>query len=227
MEADSVNSLARRWWAVATGVVFAVLFFVGQDILLLDAPGDTSSNAKIASYYADKGNYHKLLVGRFLVIVSIPFFLWFLGVLRGRLRDREASPGGLSGTAFGAGVAFAGLLGVASVVSTAIAASLSFGHEFRTGSLDPQLVRLLANTGYSLLVPGILAAVVLLAAASLSALKTLVFPRWLSWAGLVVSALLVPASTVAPVAVALFALWILAVSVVVIQRPRSDAGLVS
>jgi hypothetical protein len=55
---------------------------------------------------------------------------------------------------------------------------------------------------------------VLIAASSIVARRTSIFPVWLRWSGIVVAVLLIPAATVAPVGVVLLALWSLVVSAV-------------
>ena len=206
----------RRWelWEPLTGLVFAVLFFVGQDLLVLDAPGESTSTKKISSFYADKGNYHEVVVGKLLVILSVVFFVWFIGLLTARLRAAEGEPGKFARTALTGGITCAAFLGAETVFGTAIGSGLSFSRDFRRGPLDPQLVRLLDGIGYSLLILALLTAAVLIAASSIVARRTSIFPVWLRWSGLVVAVLLIPAATVAPVGVVLLAQWSLVVSVV-------------
>ena len=76
----------RRWerWEPLTGALFALLFFVGQDLLVLDAPGESASAKKISSFYADKGNYHQVVVGKLLVTISVVFLVWFVALLTTR-----------------------------------------------------------------------------------------------------------------------------------------------
>lgn len=206
----------RRWerWEPLTGALFALLFFVGQDLLVLDAPGESASAKKISSFYADKGNYHQVVVGKLLVILSVVFFVWFVALLTTRLRAAEGEPGKFARSALAGGIACAAFLGAETVFGTAIGSGLSFSKEFRRGALDPQLVRLLDGIGYSLLILALLTAAVLIAASSIVARRTSIFPVWLRWSGIVVAVLLIPAATVAPVGVVLLALWSLVVSAV-------------
>ena len=87
-------------------------------------------------------------------------------------------------------------------------------------TLDPDTRRLAEAAGFLLFVSGALAAILLVVAVSLAALRFGILPRWLGWAGFVVAALL-------PLAIGfigflvLFA-WVLAVSVALaLRRPPS------
>ena len=212
----------RRWkrWELLTGVVFTVLLFVGQDILVLGAPGENSSARKISSYYADKGNYHQVVAGKLLVMLSAVFLIWFVSLVTSRLRVAEGEPGKLARTAFAGGIACAVFLGAQTVFGTAIASGFDFSKEFRHGNLDPQLVRLFDQIGYSLLILALLGAAVLIGASSILARRVSVFPAWLGWSGLGVAIVLIPASTVAPVGVVLLALWSASVSAALLLEAR-------
>jgi hypothetical protein len=215
----------RRWerWEPLTGAVFALLFFVGQDVLSLDAPGESASASKIHSFYADKGNYHQVVVGKLLVILSVIFFVWFVARLTTSLRAAEGEPGKFARGALASGIACAVFLGAETVFGTAVASGLSFSSDFRHGTLDPQLVRLLDGIAYSLLILALLTAAVLIAAGSIVARRTSIFPVWLSRSGLVIAVLLVPAATVAPVGVVLLALWSLVVSAALFSSVRESS----
>lgn len=216
----------RRWerWEPLTGLVFAFLFFVGQDVLALRAPGENATAQKISSFYADKGKYHELVIGKLLVVLSVLFFIWFVALLTSRLRAAEGEPGRLAGTAFGGGIASAVFLGSQTVVGTAVASSLSFAKLFRGGSVDPQLVRLLDGVAYSLLILALFGAAILVAATSIAARRASMFPRWLTASSLAIAIILIPAATAAPVGVALVALWSLVVSAVLFLEAWDTGG---
>jgi hypothetical protein len=216
----------RRWerWEPLTGALFAFLFFVGQDLLVLDAPGESASAKRISSFYANKGNYHQVVVGKLLVILSVVFFVWFVALLTTRLRAAEGEPGKFARTAVAGGVACASFLGAEVVFGTAIGSGLTFSKEFRRGALDPQLVRLMDGIAYSLLILALLTAAVLIAASSIVARRTSIFPAWLRWSGIVIAVLLIPAATVAPLGVVLLALWSLVVSAVLFFEAQATSS---
>lgn len=210
----------RHWdrWLPASGIVYAALFLVAT-ILTSDSPDTAASDQRILSYYADSGHRTREFVAIALVAVGVLFFLWFVGVLRDRLRAAEPEPGGLSALALAAGVSSATLLMGALAFAIAIPASIADTDRF---TLDADMYRLFNNASYGLLVGSTMVASVLVAATSVLALRTATLPRWLGWIGLVVALVLVFAVFFFP----LFALWawVVVVSVVLIARPREHTS---
>jgi hypothetical protein len=85
--------------------------------------------------------------------------------------------------------------------------------------LDPNTRRLFEDAGLLLLASGTIAAILLVGAVSLAALRDDLLPRWLAWAG-------IPAAALLPLAVSfvgflVLALWVIAVSVALALRGRS------
>ena len=64
---------------------------------LLHAPGIGASDAEIDKYYADPSTATAALVWIQVLVFATIAFLWFVGVVRGRLGDREPK---LFGTVF-------------------------------------------------------------------------------------------------------------------------------
>ncbi len=92
--------------------------------------------------------------------------------------------------------------------------------------LDPNTRRLVEDVGFLLFVSGALAAILLVVAVSLAALRHGLLPRWLGWAGF-------PAAALLPLAIGfvgflVLALWMLAVSAALALRripaPTARAG---
>jgi hypothetical protein len=215
----------RHWerWEPLTGVVFALLFFVGQDLLTAGAPGEYSTTAKIRSFYADKSNSHELVAGKLLVVLSVIFFIWFVSLVATRLHAAEGGQAKFTRIAFGAGVAAAVFIGAAVVFGSGIASSVDFSAHFREGPVDPQLVRLLDQLGYSLLILGLLAGALMIGATAVVARRTALFPRWLTWSSVAVAILLVPAATAAPLGVGLLSLWSVAIAIVLLLELRGTS----
>jgi hypothetical protein len=217
-----------RWqrWGPLSGVVYVVLFLVG---ILLGGEGSGDSPEEHVAYYADAGNRTKDFAIFFVLVAAGLLFLWFLAGLRGILVRAEGEVARWTALAYGAGIASAALfLGAASLF---VAPAGSAGDEsFR--NVNPSAVNILGNAGYALFVCSIIVAALLVLATSIVALRTLVFPRWLSVAGFVVAPLLLLAIFFVPIF--LWLAWILAVSVVLIlrtarvedwrTRPTSAAG---
>jgi len=82
--------------------------------------------------------------------------------------------------------------------------------------LDPNTRRLFEDTGFLLFASAVLAAILLVAAVSLAALRHGVLPRWLGWAGLPAAALLTLG--IVFVGFLVFAAWILTASAALALR---------
>jgi hypothetical protein len=210
----------RHWdrWLPASGIVYAALFLVAT-ILTSDSPDTGDSDQTILSYYADGGHRTRQFVAIALVAVAVLFFLWFVSVLRDRLRAIEPESGGLSALALAAGVSSATLLMGALAFAIAVPATIADTDRF---TLDANTYRLFDNASYGLLVGSTMVASVLVAPTSVLALRTAALPRWLGWIGLVVALVLLFAVFFFP----LFALWawVVVISVVLIARPREHTS---
>ena len=91
-------------FAPLTGVVFVVLLVAG--VVVINNYDYLPPAGEIESFYED--NSTMISVGAFLALLSVFFFLWFLGSVRSTLRIAEGGTGRLSAVAFGGGVAAAG-----------------------------------------------------------------------------------------------------------------------
>jgi hypothetical protein len=108
-----------------------------------------------------------------------------------------------------------------------IAFALDGSHAFRAAALDPQLVRSLEEARSLFFLHALVAGAVLMAAASLLALRTGVLARWLGAGGLAVAALVLVGAFVASAVVFLLLAWILVVGVVLTAQPhpaRTSSG---
>ena len=82
--------------------------------------------------------------------------------------------------------------------------------------LDPNTRRLFEDTGFLLFASAVLAAILLVAAVSLAALRYGVLPRWLGWSGFPAAALLTLG--IVFVGFLVFAAWVLTVSAALALR---------
>ena len=126
--------------------------------------------------------------------------LVFLTALRALLIEAEGEPGRLTALAFAGGVASAVLLLAANAFFAAPAITAKDSDKFK---LDPNTYRFINDTGYVFFITGVMAAVLMVAATSVIALKTGVFPRWFAWVGFVVAATFLVAFFFVPI----FVLW--------------------
>jgi hypothetical protein len=180
---------------------------------LLSAPGIGASDDDITSYYADTSNSTAALVWVQVMVVATIAFLWFVGVVRGRLGDREPK---LFGTVFfGASILLAGLLFVGASFLAAPAVLVSVGDRAPAPDVVA-LTRAAAAVVLSVFAPRV-STLVMFATASLGR-ATGALPRWLVWLTYVVGAVEFVNVTVAVPTIYVMPAWIALVSVVLLVR---------
>jgi hypothetical protein len=204
-----------RWERLAplTGVAFVVLLVAG--VLVINNYDYLPPAEEIKSFYEDGST--RITAGGYLALLSVFFFLWFVGSVRSSLRVAEGGTGRLSAVAFGGGVAAgAGMIvGYAAVWAAAQRAGADGGiaAETATGLFDLSGV-LIGNT-----VP--IAFAVLIGATAVLSFRTGVFARWLAWVSAVIAVgLLTPVNYIF-IGIAL--LWVLVVSILLYTSDRSTS----
>lgn len=204
-----------RWqrYEPLAGVVFVVLALVS----VITASGEDfmAEPSEVADYYVD--NSVRVIVAEIIGGYAIFAFFFFVGAVRNRIRVPQTPEGGLPALAFGGGIAAATLILVANAATMAGA--------FRAdedGEIDPAVAATLNDI--SSLIIGIAAPVALavfVAATGIVSIATGVLPRWLGWLSLLVAlGFLLP--SISFVFWVPFALWVLAVSVLLYRQPREE-----
>jgi hypothetical protein len=207
--------MLARWqrYEPLAGVVFVVLALVA----LITAPGEDfmAEPSEVADYYID--NSGRVIVAEIIGGYAIFAFFWFVGAVRNRIRVPETPEGGLPALAFGGGIAAATLILVANTATMAGA--------FRAdedGEIDPAVAATLNDI--SSLIIGIAAPVALavfVAATGIVSITTGVLPRWLGWLSLLLAlGFLLP--YISFVFWVPFALWVLAVSVLLYRQAGEE-----
>lgn len=213
-----------RWerLAAATGIAFVALFVVGA-ILIGGAGGDTDDPAQVVSQRL-LDNDTNVYLGGALVGVAGAALVWFAGSLRTTLRRAEGGSGRLSAVAFGAAAVQASLLVTAATLGTAAVFELAdFQNSAETARAFYAVSGTLALLGTTLPFG------VMLASASVVALRTGVLPRWLAWPGAVVGVLMALGWLIWPIAVfghLLALLWTLITSIILVRRAGTTETLV-
>lgn len=213
--------------AAATGIVFVVLSSVAA--IIGGQPGDQD----VVEFFV--ANRRQLLIHAYLYGLSLVFLIWFLGSVRSHLRLSEGGTGRLSAVSFAGGIIFVTLLSVSGIVNTALADGIA-------SYADPDTTRAL----YALVVlandVNWFPMAVLTGAATLVAFRHNAFPRWLAWFGAAVAlsspigALAIVVDTgpfssagiFSIVGLLLFLLWLVLLSIVLIQeagRTNKSAAL--
>jgi hypothetical protein len=203
--------------AAIAGIVCALGWSIGFRGLLA-APSVDATEAEIVRYYADPAVGFTALVLLQVIVIATIAFLWFIGVVRGRLGDVEPK---LFGTVFlGGGILMAGLV----MAGTAALAAPSVLVEAGGQSPDPgaaAMSRALAVTLLSVFAPRVATLVVFSTAALGRATGAL--PRWLIWLSYLVGIGEFVNVTVSRPTVYVFPAWIGLVSVVLLVRSPKRA----
>lgn len=215
---DTEPAATPRWerWGAFAGIAFVVLFVARFGFL--NTPESDASVQEWTAHFDDSGNRMLSLLGGYAMALAGLAFVCFLWALRARLRRAEEGSEGLSALAFGSGLVFVAMAFASGAAMATIAGSIEFGD----GPVpDGEFARQLEQLGFALLLLyGMFAVAVCIAATSGSALRTGTLPRWLVIAGFVV-AVIVGVIGVFFVPMILLALWVLAVSIVMLTRPAA------
>lgn len=198
--------------AAVAGIVCAIAWSMSLRGLL-GAPGISASDAEIAEYYSDGSARTTAIVWLQVLVVGTIAFLWFVGVIRGRLGDREPR---LFGTVFlGSSILLAALVFVGAAMLTAPSVLISVGDR----TPDPGAVsvtRASAVVVLSVFAPRI-ATLVMFSTASLGR-ATGALPTWLVWLTYVVGIVELVNVSIATPTVYVMPAWIALVSVVLLVR---------
>jgi hypothetical protein len=210
---DTMNR-SERWTPVSALVFFVsflalfFLFFVPGEL-----PADASA-AQIAEYYRGRGVGGFLLMYALVGLTGIAL-LWFAASLQATLRQVEPAPARLSTAAFAGGAASAILFlaGGATLLAPFTAVDMNARE-----ALDPSLYAVVSAMGFIAINFGLLAAAVMVVAASLVALRWSARPRWFAWAGFVV-AFALALNILYFFGLFVWSAWPLLASVMVLARP--------
>jgi len=208
--------LRRRFGSIHAAAVAGIGCAAGWSLALtglLAVPGIGASDAEIERYYADPSTGTAAIVWLQVLVFATIAFLWFVGVVRGRLGDREPK---LFGTVFfGASILLAGLLFVGASLLAAPGVLVS------VGGRDPDpgavaLTRAAAAVVLSVFAPRV-ATLVMFATASLGR-ATGALPRWLVWATYAVGVVEFVNVTISVPTIYVVPAWVAVVSIVLLVR---------
>jgi hypothetical protein len=200
------------------GVLFVVLF-VPSFLSPPDSPIATSGPQDVIAYFTDRQD-GILIINGLLLVFGAFFFLWFLGVLHGVLRDAEGEGYGFSSVSLAGGLLFIALVLAGAAVEIVYPATLARFENFQQDAQLGFLSLALSGWMYRFAFVGMSA---LIAATSVIALRTSVLPRWLAWVGFV-AALVVLLRFLGPLGAWLGLLWVIAVSVLMLTGGVDSSG---
>ena len=208
-----------RWtwnrWAGVAGIAYVVLY-VGAFSLGIEVG---ESDQEILDYYADSGHQARELIAFFVISAALLAFALFTSALRSTIAAAEGPPVTLAAIAWIGATAYVTLTLAGNAVSRAPAFAAWDTDLFE---LDANSRRLLEAAGVLLLASGAIAAILLVVAVSVAAVRYGILPRWLGWAGFGAAALL-PLAVMFIGFLVLF-LWVLAVGITLVVRPRPVAA---
>ena len=213
---SNIEDTPPRWERLAP---LGALVFLLSIVLGALAVGESSPNSDgpvrdIAAYFTDHQGGH--LANTFLVVLGASvFYPWFLASLWRALNRAEGNDGICAAAALVGGIT---LLGPILLQATAWGAAALQAGENR----DPTVAAALFDLGNMAFILFPLPAAVMVAATCLAGAGT-PLPRWATRAGLPVAVVMVVATWfgLAPLSFALFGLWLAAVAVLLIRRPRT------
>jgi hypothetical protein len=212
----SVAALRTPRAAALAGIVFSVLLMTAISLLNLSAPSHAED---LGTWIANPHRRAAIVVALNLVPFSGIAFLWFVGVVRDRIGDREDR---FFGTVFlGSALLFVAML----FVAAAVAGGLLTAAGQSTGAVHGGA--LTVNRGITSLLLRVyamrMAAVFTIATANIT-IRTRVVSRWIAILGVVVGVVLLVSVGLSPWVELLFPAWILLVSVDILwQNLRTPA----
>ena len=200
--------------AAVAGILFSVLLIAALVLLRISVPADPRVPGE---WLSDSARRTAVVVALNLVPFAGIAFLWFVGVLRDRIGEREDR---FFATVFlGSGLLFVGMMFVAAAVGGGVIAVASSGSPGAgTLGLGRNVTSLLLNV-YAMR----MAAVFTLTAVTI-ARRTGIVSRWLTVAGLVTAVLLLVGVGISAWVELLFPALILALSVDVLTAGRRAAS---
>jgi hypothetical protein len=215
---DPEISLARKRLktpraAAVAGIAFSLLLMASLVIIRLSIPADLNQSGEWLM------SSNRILIALNMVPFAGIAFLWFIGVVRDLIGEREDR---FFATVFlGSGLLFVAMLFAAAAVAGGILASLSVGP---SGQITPGVFAFGRAVTYSILnVFAMKMAGVFMISTCTIVLRTESAPRWLAILGYVFAALLLISITYVEWIALLFPLWILMLSVhILVENYRRD-----
>jgi hypothetical protein len=187
--------------------------------LYLGTPDTMSKRAvaKLTRYYAKSGNQNKAILAVILWALAAFLFVWFLSALRSVLRRQRGAENPLSAAIAIGGAVFVALSGAALAVWGSFGSSLSNDTAYR---FDANTAILVQNTTYWMMVLAMLGAGIVLFCAWAAA-RGGALPSWLGWFAIVLAALSIGGPFTSWATPVLFAVWVLAASIVFVRGGRT------
>ena len=207
--------------AAVAGILFSVLLGLALVLINVSVPSDPATTG---DWLADPGRRALFAVALELVPFAGIAFLWFIGVVRDRIGQREDRF--FASVFLGSGLLFVAMLFVGAAFAAGLIADVAAGSAAAPGpgllALGRQISSLLLRL-YAMR----MAAVFTISTATIG-LRTKVIPRWIGMAGLAVAVVLLVSVGLTVWAELLFPAWILLLSLDILRsgsgQPPATAG---
>jgi hypothetical protein len=198
--------------AAIAGILFAVLTIASLTLIRLSLPSSSHDASTRLS-----GDAKQVEIALNMVPFAGIAFLWFIGVVRNRLGDREDR---LFATVFlGSGLLFVAMM----FASAAVAGGLIVAYEDNPGVVSSTIYGFARPLSYEIMnVYAIKMAGVFMISSSSLWIRTGVIPRWIAFLGYALALVLLLALRYVDWASIIFPLWVLLISVyILIEHPHS------
>jgi MFS family permease len=200
--------------AAVAGIAFSVLLGLALVLIRLSIPDQTSEAGQLLSD-PDRRSTIEFALG--LVPFAGIAFLWFIGVIRDRIGEREDR---LFATVFlGSGLLFVAMLFVGAAVAGGLVAEASSGlndvQSSDAWSLGHRIVLTVLNV-YAMRMGGVF----IITTASIG-MRTAILPRWLGVTGLASALVLLFGIALSGWLTLLLPIWVLIVSIYILLRPSN------
>ena len=219
MDSDELmsGSLRTPRAAAIAGVLFALLLTTTLTLIRLATPSDAG---EVSAWLIDPSRNRMIVLALELVPFEGIAFLWFLGVVRDRIGQREDR---FFATVFlGSGLLFVALLFVASAVTAAFLGELAArsGSPKDVSGFGRRIGAVVLHT-YAMR----MAAVFTISTATIG-VRTRFIPRWLAFSGYAIAFVLLLVAGIAPWVELIFPAWILAFSLDTLSRNLGEGRAV-
>lgn len=210
--------------AAVAGIVFSLLLITSLTLLNLSVPRDA---ATVGAWLRDPTRRTGVVVALNLVPFAGIAFLWFMGVVRDRIGDREDRFFAI--VFLGSGLLFVGLLFVAAAVAGGLIADVA---RDATAVAPDTLASGRGVTGLLLDVYAMRMAGVFTMSAATITLRTAVVPRWIAMAGYAAAAVMLVSTGLTRRVELLLPAWTLLLSIEILRvslrgTPASSRRVVS
>jgi hypothetical protein len=201
--------------AAAAGIIFSLLAFASLVTIHIARPKKPADSADLLTSSPQR---ELILIGLSLLPFAAVAFLWFVGVIRERIGEREDK---FFGTVFlGSGLLFVGVLLVGEAITAGMVLNIDPGSAQSLSLTPPEWWSFAHNISSELVEAALQMAGVFTTATATLLWRTGAAPRWLTLSGTIIAVLLLFSLYIFSWIGLLFPIWILVLSVYILVAAR-------